>query len=446
VLALVVATVFVGTHLPGGSVPGSAPTPASSATSVPTSAAPSGSGASSSGTASAAPAFAYEIDAGSPPEQATDYDDFFPRNVIVAAGSIVTLRISGSHTATLLPAGQSAAADRGSDPNVTAPSGCGTPDDPCPFDGTAAISAGPPPPGSSTVLTIRITAPLGTYVLHSKLQDQMIGSLTVVAPGSSDVSTPDDIALAISDQVASDVPTSVPASQYPGLAGVDISYPDCRRGLPKSSPGSLAIVGVGGGKMFHYNPCLAAQYAWAQQQGTPSLYVNTNAAYGLTGENGTVGPAGTCAPGATSCRGYNYGYNGARDLWQYASRQLGPSNLPGIWWLDVETANSWFTSQPGANQQVIQGALDFLGKPGRFNAPSLGYTVGIYSTTMQWTRIVGPNYRPGVPVWYATVAKTAAAALNWCTTPFDNSWGFTGGRVWLVQYQPGGRDTNVGCP
>jgi hypothetical protein len=389
---------------------------------------------------------AYVIAAGSPLGQATDYQDFFPRNLTVPSGSVVTLRITGQHTATLLPAGQGAPGDRAADPGSPSPTGCGTQDNPCAFDGTTSISAGPATPGMADDLTLLILAPVGTYVLHSRLDDLMIGSLTVVAQGSPDVSTPGDIAAAVAAQLASDVPTSVPASGYPGLAGVDISYPDCPRGLPASSPGSLVIVGINGGRMFRYNPCLAEQYAWAQLQVTPSLYVNTNTAYGLTAENGAVGPAGTCAPGGTACRGYNYGYNAARDAWGYAARQLGPSNLPRVWWLDVEVANSWFTSQLGANRQVIEGALDFLGQPGRFGAPSMGYTVGIYSTTLQWTRIVGADYRPGVPVWYATVAKTPIAARAWCTTPFENPWGFTGGRVWLVQYRAGGRDRNVGCP
>ena len=136
----------------------------------------------------------------------------------------------------------------------------------------------------------------------------------------------------------------------------------------------------------------------------------------------------------------------ARAAWRYAYHQLGPANLPSIWWLDVETENSWFTDDRPANVQVIQGALDFLGRPGRYGASSMSYTVGIYSTSLQWLRIAGPGYRPGVPVWYATVETSPADALTYCPTPIDSSSSFTGGPVWLIQYRSGKYDRNVGCP
>lgn len=389
---------------------------------------------------------AFTITAGSPPGGTRDYDDFFPRSLTVPTGSIVTLVVTGQHTATLLPAGQSPIGDVVPVPAASSPAGCGTQPNPCVFDGTSPVSEGPGALGRPSTMVIQITAPAGTYALHSRLQAAMIGSLQVVAPGSPDVSSLDDIAVAIAAQVAAEQPSGTPTSAYSGLAGLDILYPDCKHGTPTSSPGELAVIGVNGGKMFRYNPCLAEQYDWAKAMGTPSLYINTNAAYGPTAGQGATGPAGTCSTSATACRAYNYGYNGARAAWRYAYHQLGAANLPDTWWLDVETSNTWFIPAGTANRMVIQGALDFLGRTGRYGAPSMGYTVGIYSTTLQWTKIVGTSFKPGLPVWYATVVRTPAKALQHCTTPFNNDSGFTGGPVWLVQYQPGGHDTNVGCP
>jgi hypothetical protein len=199
--------------------------------------------------------------------------------------------------------------------------------------------------------------------------------------------------------------------------------------------------------MFRYNPCLATLWNWAGQFALRSIYVNTNAAAGPTMQQGATGPAGTCRKNDKVCYGYNYGYIGARAAWRYAYHQLGAANLPRIWWLDVEISNTWYTKPDlRANAAVIQGALDFLGKPGIYGAPSMNYTVGIYSNTYQFQRIAGTGFKPNVPVWYATAERTHPPSLERCTTPTQRTNSFTGGDVWLVQFLPGGADHNVGCP
>ena len=386
----------------------------------------------------------YTITAGAPPGGTGDVSDFFPRTLTVPTGAIVRFVVSGQHTATLLPAGTTAAQDSGI---VTTPTGCGTDASPCFFDGTTTVGVGPPAPGSTITLVVYIGAPPGTYVLHSRLQPAMVGVVNVASPGSPDISSADDVAAAIAAQLAAGPPVTTPTSMYSGRLGFDISYPDCPRGLPASIPGSFGVIGVNGGKMFRYNACLAAEFELAKTSGLPALYINTNAAYGSTAHQGASGPAGTCAAKDKLCYGYNYGYNAARAAWRYAFHQLGPANLPSTWWLDVELGNSWFTRPDhAANARVIQGALDFLGRPGAYGAPSMGYTVGIYSTTYQWQKIVGTAYRPGMPVWYATVEKSPGDALDYCPTPTDRSSSFTGGPVWMIQYQSGKYDVNVGCP
>lgn len=387
----------------------------------------------------------YTMSAGAPPSGTPARDDIFPRALTVAAGSVVHLIVFGPHTATLLPAGMAADQDT-TDPTLNTPQSCGADDNPCLFDGSAPLSLGPATDAGPVALTVVINAPVGSYVIHSRLQPAMVGTLQVVPQGSFEISSIDDIALAIAAQLGTTPPPAT--SIYSNLLGYDISYPDCRperlSTIPAAIADGFAIVGVNGGRMFRYNPCLSTLWNWAGSFALRSLYINMNAAAGPTKRQGRTGPAGTCAASDRLCYGYNYGYNGARAAWRYAYRQLGPAALPAVWWLDVEVDNVWYTPPDlAANAAVIQGALDFLGTPGRYGAPAKGYTVGIYSTRYQFKRIAGSSFRPNVPVWYATIEKAPAATRDRCD---PQSWSFTGGPVWLVQYLPSRIDANTGCP
>jgi len=387
---------------------------------------------------------AYTIGAGTPPGGTGDFTDFFPRTLTVAAGTTLRLIVGPNHTASLLPAGEGPTQDVQPNPVVTLPAGCGTDTNPCVFDGTTVVSAGPSSGTPAQPFVVYIGAPIGTYVIHSRLQPTMIGSIQVVAPGSPAISSLDDIALEIAGQLGAESPPPPPGSMYSGRAGNDISYPDCPHPLPGVA--TIGIIGVNDGRPYTRNPCLAAEFAWAGGTGLTGLYVNTQAAYGPSATHGSTGPAGTCAKTDHNCQGYNYGYNAAKYAWTYAVQQLGAANVPSVWWLDIEIENTWFTNSPTSNASSIQGALDFLGTAGRYGAPSMGLTVGIYSTTLQFQKITGTTFRPGVPVWYATVETTAQAALGRCGPMAGNPNSFTGGPVWLVQYLPGGFDTDVGCP
>lgn len=165
------------------------------------------------------------------------FNDYFPRTLTVQQGSIVSFAIKGFHTATLLPAGMTAAADfaaggsavgddtddTGRNPNGTTKtifnipalspvlpsSTCGAAADPCSFNGTAIISEGAPlgPPAPAT--QIRIDAPNGTYVFHCRVHPQMVGRLTVVSPGSEAAASPDDVAAASTAQIKADTASAL---------------------------------------------------------------------------------------------------------------------------------------------------------------------------------------------------------------------------------------------
>jgi hypothetical protein len=100
-----------------------------------------------------------------------------------------------------------------------------------------------------------------------------------------------------------------------------------------------------------------------------------------------------------------------------------------VWWIDVETTNTWSSSQP-LNVAVIQGALTYLKQ-------HTSKAVGVYSTGYQWGVITG-GVHLGAPVW-AAGASSAASAPSSCGT------GFTGKPVKVVQYPAGAYDGDYRC-
>ncbi|MEA2640725.1 MAG: hypothetical protein QOF51_2119 [Chloroflexota bacterium] len=227
-------------------------------------------------------------------------------------------------------------------------------------------------------------------------------------------------------------PTPLPgppgASGYPrGSTGYTISFPQCGNPYP-ALPYAFGILGVEGGRSFTQNACLASQYAWARAAGgAPSVYINTGYPAGSTATNGATGPAGNCTPTDEACQAYNYGYNNAIYAVSYARAQGVNAT---VWWLDVETENSW-SDTTTLNARAIQGGIDGL--------HAQGLTVGIYSTSYQWGLIAG-SFNPGVPVW--TVGpQTPTGAAATCTP----SAAFGGGPVALVSYFTGTFDAVYAC-
>jgi|GEM_PF-2040958 len=239
--------------------------------------------------------------------------------------------------------------------------------------------------------------------------------------------------------------------------GYDISYSTYDYPQP---PFGFAVIGVTGGKAFVHNPRLASQFSWAtlSSSNAPTIYLNLNAPYGSAATTENVSAPQTCAtpfgapvysalaggtyPDPAPCAGYNFGYNTAKDAFEHASSQNTFS--PHIWWLDIEEANSWSDTKE-VNQQVIQGAIDYLNKQ--------NIRVGIYSVPYMWRMIAGDGFTPkesignsGVPVptWFPIGISNQVSATNACHT--RESF-IPGSPVWIIQYvlDSVAVDQNVAC-
>ncbi len=179
------------------------------------------------------------------------FNDFFPRTATIATGGTFQFTNEGFHTATLLPANWSVAADNdvngavaadvddtALNPNGTIktverlPSvlpvpvqGCGTPDAPCVFDGTGVVSMGAPLAGPPAPFVVTVTAPPGTYSFHCRLHPGMVGTLNVVAAGSAGVTTAASADAASATQAADDVVAGMAAEAAASTAG-QVKHPN----------------------------------------------------------------------------------------------------------------------------------------------------------------------------------------------------------------------------
>jgi hypothetical protein len=225
--------------------------------------------------------------------------------------------------------------------------------------------------------------------------------------------------------IALNVLAAAATDPYPkGTIGYDYSYPQCGVAAPKASYG---IVGVNGGYPFtYYNNCLATEYAAATKSGNAAAYINTGYDPSYTAIDGRHTTA-DCASLSTTVGGtaaqqaaWAVGCSEAERDVAYASSQSVTS--PTAWWLDVEVANSWSTNDLSLNRYTIQGIVATL-------RTATAAPIGVYSTTSQWSEITG-GYQPVVDAnWVATGQTSLKRAKSSCATT-----GFTGAKVWLVQY------------
>ena len=91
---------------------------------------------------------------------------------------------------------------------------------------------------------------------------------------------------------------------------------------------------------------------------------------------------------------------------------------PLMWWLDVESGNSWSSADLDLNRAALRGELARLSET--------GLDVGVYSTAGQWQGITGGWRYSGIAAdWVAGASGSA------CGQP-----GFSGSVVWLIQFPP----------
>ena len=236
-----------------------------------------------------------------------------------------------------------------------------------------------------------------------------------------------------------------PSSTNNSSVGNDISWPQCNTVYPTGQ--AFGIVGLNNGLANTTNPCFASELSWAQQskggtrQDLVALYVNT-ANPGLGGsfwpdsntyQTITIGnPYGTCNHDDTPACAYIYGYAKAYDDATIRG-VINPSNY--LWWLDVETTNSW-EANTTANAADLEGMTAYF--------QSIGGRVGIYSTSYQWGQIAG-TVAPTSPLynlksWLAGASSLRNAQSNCALPPLTN-----GGVVSLTQYVANRLDYNYSC-
>lgn len=213
--------------------------------------------------------------------------------------------------------------------------------------------------------------------------------------------------------------------------GYDVSWPQCGATYPRSP--AFGIVGITHGLPWSQNTCLTSQYAWASSAtSAPAFYTNSANPGAQSVHWNVQSPRATCdgTSGNLDCA-YNYGWNAAQDSYTYANAQTGAASLR-VWWIDVETGNSW-SSSTGSNIAVLQGMADFL--TGR--APAIGF----YSTSYQWGVITGGTRTFAASASWVAGASSSKQAASWCAP----SYSFTGGTVKLVQYPAGSFDGDAAC-
>ncbi len=156
------------------------------------------------------------------------FNDYFPRTLSVHSGTTIQFSIQGFHTATLLPAGMSAATARAAmgiakadaedttpNPNGSPhleenlgavfpiPGGCGSAAHPCTFDGSSPISSGAPLGGPMPAFRVKVTAPEGFYRFICTIHPGMQGWLAVV-PSALHATTRAELSAKVHNQVVAD--------------------------------------------------------------------------------------------------------------------------------------------------------------------------------------------------------------------------------------------------
>lgn len=255
-------------------------------------------------------------------------------------------------------------------------------------------------------------------------------------------------------------PKPTPTIEY---VGYDVSYPQCGKRLPTDH--YFGIVGVNGGLANNTNKCLADQLVWANQAKTGSnqskkqVYVNTanpgeliseittwpTTAYDLNGNLPNNPYGNTCTGENDTACSWLYGWNRSiytEGVFKSAatSKRLSANTAEYVWWLDVETMNTW---QSGDNDALIRNTAAIEGFGAYYQSKGAG--IGLYSTADQWTEITGNNISANsnlrnLPNWRPSGASLTNAKANCAVDPLT-----PGGFISLTQYVVKNLDHNHSC-
>ena len=195
-----------------------------------------------------------------------------------------------------------------------------------------------------------------------------------------------------------------------GWTGYDEASGQCGATPPTAN---FAILNATGGRPFSANSCLASEVSAAGTDQV-SFYFNT----------GYAGAYGRDVTAACSSAASNKGYSGKLAQayaigCSEASYAISRTTVLGAaWWLDVETANSWSSSNKAYNAATIQGAID--------EAHTLtgagGGPVGVYSSSSAWQTITGGGTVSSVDGSWVLSGQYVCGGTA-----------FGGSQVWIVQ-------------
>ena len=250
-------------------------------------------------------------------------------------------------------------------------------------------------------------------------------------------------------------------NRTPEKVGYDIAWPQCGKTLPTNQ--SFGIIGVNGGNAANTNSCLASELVWANKslgnttQAPLQLYVNTANPGEVISQITTWPTNNTDSTGsiAPNPNGTCHGQNDAACSWQYGWNRAVEDNLQRfgpaartigldpaasrMWWLDVETMNTWQSGSADAlarNQATLEGMTSYFSTVGK---------VGLYSTAAQWSTITGATATAtsnlaGLPNWRPSGSSLSNAMANCTVAPLT-----PGGYISLTQYVVQNLDYNHTC-
>ena len=221
-------------------------------------------------------------------------------------------------------------------------------------------------------------------------------------------------------------------SSMTGAVGFDVSNFQCGLSTPPTS-GTFVMVEVNGWPFTSSNPCMAKEATWAQ--GSYQLYTFmglpiVNGSWGSTPS--TEYTSGPQSPTTLAAQAFNYGYNDAA----YALAQANAAGVSSpIWWIDVEGAGTYWTSDPAVNTAAIQGAVDYFNQKGIIAGLYSGHATMYAQITTGTTSgggatILGPGGGP-IPLWFYSSDGLSACTTLYSTTGALNP--FAGGIPWYIQ-------------